>query len=188
MIKSKVIVLAGAMLALASAAALAAGLLTNGLPLVGAPSQNGATINPPNGLYTNVSPRNATVPVDTNLAAGLNPQSVSATAFQIAAIASELIANPVTSTVHAATSNTTAALVTTEALTTAAGATYTFTFTDSLLVAGAPAPLVAVYNGTNTGGALVVTSVTNATGSTVVVLTNNGTTALNGTILLAFHI
>jgi len=175
------------------------GWLSNGLPPIGAPVQNGVTVTANSiningtlsggeGLsYSNLT-ASALIPVDTETASGQVPQSVAATTFQIAAIASEIVSNTATSTVHAATLNTVAGLITTEALTTAAGSTYTFTLTNSLLVAGAPAPQVQVHSGTNTGGGFAVTSVTNATGSTVIVLTNTGTTAWNGTILIAFHI
>jgi hypothetical protein len=126
--------------------------------------------------------------MDVQTTAGQQPITVAVTAFQIAAAAAELIANTATSTVHAATLNTVAGLITTEALTTAAGATYTFTLTNSLLVAGAAAPEIVVKSGTNTAGIFQVTSITNATGSTVIVLTNIGTAAFNGTILIAFHV
>lgn len=172
----------------ASSAAFAAGLYTNGLPLIGAPTQNGVVQTAPNGIYTNLTARTSLIPIDTNLASGMAPQTVAASSFDVAALAAGLIKNQQTSTVHAATSNTNDVLVTTEALTTAVAATYTFTLTDSLVtLAGAPV-LVQVHDGTNTTPGLVVTSVTNAAGSVVVVLTNNGSAALNGTILLAFHV
>jgi alanine dehydrogenase len=93
-----------------------------------------------------------------------------------------------TSTVHAATSNTPGILVTTESLSTAAGADYTFTWTNSLLVAGSPAPSVSMIGLSNTGGQITLKSVTNAVGSTVIIWTNTGTTAFNGTMLIAGHI
>lgn len=175
------------------------GWITNGMPPIGAAVQNGVTVsaNPINVngtlsggealTYSNLGV-SALLPVDTELSSGGTPQTVAATAFQIASIAAELFANTATSTVHAATLNTVAGLITTEALTTAAGGTYTFTLTNSLLVAGAAAPQIQIRSGTNTGGGFTVTSVTNATGSCAIVITNSGTTALNGTILIAFHV
>jgi hypothetical protein len=40
----------------------------------------------------------------------------------------------------------------------------------------------------NTGGQITLKSVTNAVGSTVIIWTNTGTTAFNGTMLIAGHI
>lgn len=154
-------------------------------PLVSPLVTNTTTVSPV--PLTNL-PANALVAHDTELASGGTPQTVSATVFQACCAAMELIANQVTSTVHAATLNTVAGMITTESLSTAAGSTYTFTLTNSLLVAGAAAPSVQVKSGTNTGGGFQVTSVVNATGSTVISILNTGTTAFNGTILIGFHI
>ena len=165
-----------------------AGWQTNGLPIVTAPSLNGVLTTAPQGTYTNLT-QGALVAVDTEVIAGVAPQTVAATAFQIAStIAGAILVNTTTSTVHAATLNTVSGSIVTEALTTAAGSTYTFTLTNSLLVSGAAPPWVSVVFGTCTAGALVVTSVTNATGSTVIVFTNTGTVALNGTIVILFHL
>ena len=79
-------------------------------------------------------------------------------------------------------------MVITESLSTAAGADYTFTLTNSLLVAGARAPTFVIRNGSNTAGSMALKSITNATGSTVVIWTNVGTAALSGTMLIGWHI
>lgn len=170
------------------AVAFAAGLYTNGLPLVGAnffPAGTPAVA--PNGIYTDVL-ANSLLGVDTQLAGGQAPQTVAATAFQVATAAIFVAGNSATSTVHAATLNTDSGLITTESLSTAAGSTYTFTLTNSLITATSPQPMVSIHNGTNTGGFMTLTSVTNAAGSTTFVWTNTGTTALNGTVVIAFHI
>ena len=176
------------------------GWTTNGVQVVAPITVNGVLQQPPApnfNLTTNtvigtpqpltLLPSTALISADIQSGNGQQPTTAAATAFQIAAMAAALITNTATSTVHTATINTTEGLVTTEALTTAPGALYTFTLTNSLLVAGAPAPQVVVRNGTNTGGAFQVNSVTNATGSTVIVVQNVGPTALNGTVLIAFH-
>ncbi len=167
-------ILAG-VLALVATAAAAAGLLTNGLPDVAA--------NTPYSQVTSAS----RIPVDTNLTAGLNPASVGASPFQVAAIYAEAAANTATSTVHAATLNTRAGVIVTEALTTAAGATYTFTLTNSLITATST-PMVSMYSVTNTAGTITLTSITPAAGSVVFVWTNTGTAAFNGTMNVVFHI
>ena len=128
------------------------------------------------------------IPVDTQLPGGGIPQTVAFSLVSMAAFYASMLSSTATSTVHAATLNTPGGLITTESLSTAAGATYTFTLTNSLLVAGAPAPTVSMTGLTNTGGQITLTSVTNAVGSTVIVWTNTGTTAFNGTMLIAFHI
>ena len=165
----------------------AAGFLTNGLPTVGAPTVNGAGVSPPSGIVTELG-AGMTVPVDTNLANGQPPQSVSATIFQIAAVQSEIAANTATSTAGAATLNTLGGTITTESLSTAAGGTYSFVLTDSQLAATST-PQFAMYAKTNTGGSRPqIVSVTSASGSATVVFSNQGTTAWNGTMVIAFHL
>lgn len=164
-----------------------AGWLSPGVPLVSPGSANGTAATAPNGTYTNPLV-DCLVVVDTETSGGTSPQTVAMNLLQIASFALEFIVNTQTSTVHAATSNTSGGMVITEALTTAVAATYTFTLTNSLLIAGARAPTIVVRNGSSTAGQLAVTSVTNATGSTVIVFTNIGTAAVNGTILIGWHI
>lgn len=163
-----------------------AGELTNGLPLISAPLLNTVTQTVPNGLYSNLSAQ-ALIPVDTQLASGAQPQTVAATAFQVAALAGALINNTVTSTAGAATKNTTTGLIYTEALTTASGADYVMTLTNSLLTTTTPAPQIGVRSGTNTAGAFAVKSVVNGSGSSVITITNVGTAAFNGTLNIMFH-
>jgi hypothetical protein len=176
------------------------GLSTNGLPPVQPAIQNGATVivdgisvngTISGGLtpnYSNLIPTAVLVAADTYLAAGQPSQSVAPSAFQIAAAAASLIANTATSTVHTATLNTTAGYILTESLATAAGATYTFQLVNSLITAAAAIPQVQMQDGTNTGGATQVTSITNAAGTSTIVFTNSGTTAWNGTKVIAFHV
>ena len=78
--------------------------------------------------------------------------------------------------------------ITTEALTTAAAATYTLTITNSQ-IAAADHVYVSVDNGTNTQGAMVVQRVTPASGSVVIVLKNvHASEALNGTLKISFFV
>jgi hypothetical protein len=183
-------------LALGSAGlALAGGFLTNGYPTITATSTqaNGATspvtATAPNGIYTQLAVTTPLIPVDTNLAGGQSPQSVAASPFQIAAWALEAAANTATSTAGAATLNTKAGLITTEALTTAAGSTYTFTLTNSLVTVASAAPQVQIMSKSNTAvTSLQLVSATNAAGSVVWVFKNVGANALNGTMLIAFHV
>jgi hypothetical protein len=164
-----------------------AGEYTNGRPLVQALVQNGVTITPV--PLTNLPNASALLPADVPQPGGQQPITVAATAFQVAAAAAAMITNTVTSTVHTGTLNTTEGLMVTEALTTAAGATYTFQLVNSLIVSAAtPAPEVQMKNGTNTAGAAQVTSITNAAGTCTVVFTNTGTAAWNGTMLIPFHV
>jgi hypothetical protein len=93
-----------------------------------------------------------------------------------------------TSTTNAATINTQTGVITTEALTTAAGATYTMTLTNSLIQSGSIVN-VSVGKGTATAGMPVVAWVTPSTGTCVIILQNiHATNALNGTIKLAFSV
>jgi hypothetical protein len=69
----------------------------------------------------------------------------------------------------AATLNSICGTVTSESLTTAAGATYTLTLTNAFIAA---ADIVLVSLGTASGGTPVITSVTPAAGSVVIVVQN----------------
>jgi hypothetical protein len=93
------------------------GFLTNGLPML-----------------SQVAPR-MLVNADTQFQRGGQPQSIAATALQIAGAIGDCILNAATSTAGAVTQNTLGGLVTTEALTIAPGATYSFTLTNSQITA-----------------------------------------------------
>lgn len=89
-------------------------------------------------------------------------------------------------TTATATLNNMAGNVTSASLTTAAGGTYTLTLTNSNIAVGDQV-MVDVGNGTNSGGQPTVANVTPGAGQVVVVVQNiHGTTALNGTIIIAF--
>lgn len=91
-----------------------------------------------------------------------------------------------TATAGAATLNKMAGVVTSEALTTAAGAAYTLTLTDSA-IAAADIVLSSVADGTNTTAGLQVGEIKPAAGScTIEVWNRHATVALNGTIKISF--
>jgi hypothetical protein len=93
-----------------------------------------------------------------------------------------------TSTAAAATINAQTGLITTEALTTAAGSTYTMTLTNSAIAASSIV-LVTVGKGTATTGEPVVQFVTPAAGSVVILIRNvSAAAALNGTIKIGFKV
>lgn len=92
-----------------------------------------------------------------------------------------------TSTANAATINAQTGVITTEALTTAAGATYVMTLTNST-IAATSIVITTVGRGTNTGVGLVPLTVTPAAGSCVMIFQNPGLTALNGTIKIGFKV
>lgn len=150
---------------------------------------NNTTISEGNAPPATQVPSSALIPVDLQAGSGRQPTTVAATSFQIAAHTAGLIKNQATSTAGAQTLNTTSGLITTEALTTAPGATYTFVLTNSLITsATSAAPQVQIIDGTNTTGTAQINSVTNATGSSTFVFQNVGTSAWNGTKLIAFHV
>ena len=92
------------------------------------------------------------------------------------------------STAGAATINAQTGVITTEALTTAAGATYTMTLTNTYIKVGSIVN-VTVGKGTDTAGMPVVAFVTPAAGSAVIILQNvHAANALNGTILIGFSV
>lgn len=92
-----------------------------------------------------------------------------------------------TATSGAATVNALHGKVTSEALTTAQNAIYTLTVTNSA-IAAADIVLASVANGTNTQGSPVVTRITPADGSVVILVANlhASAQALNGTIVVSF--
>ena len=88
----------------------------------------------------------------------------------------------------AATLNKMAGVVTSEALTTAAGAEYTLTLTDSD-IAAADQVFASVSNGTSTAGTPAIATVTPSAGQAVIVVQNiHATAAFNGTIKIAFAV
>lgn len=98
----------------------------------------------------------------------------------------DVLTGSATSTAAAATVNTQSGQITTEALTTAAAATYSFTLTNSLIKATSVV-LVSVGKGTATTGEPAVHFVTPATGSAVIAIRNDAAAAaLNGTITINF--
>jgi len=91
-----------------------------------------------------------------------------------------------TATAGAATLNKNAGVVTSEALVTAAGATYTLTIANSAVTA-ADQVMASVAYGTSTTGSPAIMRVTPAAGSLVIVVQNiHASAALNGTIKIAF--
>lgn len=89
-------------------------------------------------------------------------------------------------TAGAATLNKASGIITSEALTTAAAATYTLTITDSS-IAAADQVFASVQFGTSTTGLPAITTITPAAGSLVIVVRNaHASAALNGTIKVSF--
>lgn len=88
----------------------------------------------------------------------------------------------------AATLNKDAGVVTSEALTTAAGATYTLTLTNSS-IAAADQVFASVQYGSATAGMPCITRVTPGSGSVVIIVQNiHASAALDGTIKIAFMV
>lgn len=107
----------------------------------------------------------------------------------------EVFSNPIdlthdvgTSTSGAATVDTQTGTITTEALTTAAGATYSFTLTNKLIATDSHIA-VTVGKGTATTGTMTVTWITPSTGSCVIIFQNiHASAAVNGTITISYVI
>lgn len=88
----------------------------------------------------------------------------------------------------AATLNQPSGVITSEALTTAAAATYTLTLTCAN-IAATDIVQCTLGNGTNTAGAPVINTVTPAAGSVVIVVKNvHASAALNGTLIFMFNV
>jgi hypothetical protein len=100
----------------------------------------------------------------------------------------ELGVRTAAATAGAATLNQLKGKITSEALTTAAGAAYTLTLTNSEIAAN-DIVLVSVANGTNTQGVVVQGLVTPAAGSCVITVQNeHASQALNGTLVVSFSV
>ena len=118
-----------------------------------------------------------------------DPSFTTVTASGLATVGSAKIdtgTKTATATAGAATLNKGAGVVTSEALTTAAGATYTLTITDSA-IAAADQVMASVAYGTSTTGTPAITRVTPGAGSVVIIVQNiHASAALNGTIKVSF--
>jgi hypothetical protein len=91
-----------------------------------------------------------------------------------------------TATAGAATLAQPSGIITSEALTTAAGATYTLTVTNST-IATTSQVYASVWNGTNSAGRPAITTVTPGSGTITIVVQNvHASAALNGTLKIAF--
>jgi hypothetical protein len=91
-----------------------------------------------------------------------------------------------TAVTGAATLNKASGKITTESLTTPAGAAYTLTLTNSA-IAAADTVYVSLANGTNSAGLPLVGLVTPAAGSVKIVVNNmHASAALNGTLVISF--
>lgn len=89
-------------------------------------------------------------------------------------------------TAGAATLNKQSGTITSESITTAAGASYTLTLTNSVVTA-ASRVFASADNGTNSQGELTVARITPAAGSVVILVKNvHASQALNGTIKINF--
>lgn len=93
-----------------------------------------------------------------------------------------------TSTAAAATIDHTGGVITTEALTTAAGAIYSMVLTNNCIHANSVV-IASVASGSNTTPGLVVSEVAPAEGSaTIKIMNSNASVALNGTIKISFFV
>lgn len=93
-----------------------------------------------------------------------------------------------TATAGAATLAKDAGVITSEALTTAGGAAYTLTLTNSG-IAAADQVFASVANGTNTQGIPVIGKITPGAGSVTIEVRNlHATEALNGTLKISFMV
>lgn len=93
-----------------------------------------------------------------------------------------------TATSGAATLNKMAGVITSESLTTAAGADYTLTLTNSD-IAAADQVFASVQDGSSTAGTPTIATVTPGTGQVVIVVQNiHASAAFNGTIKVSFAV
>lgn len=121
---------------------------------------------------------------------GVTVASMSASAISLNKAANNLVVDNGTATAasSAATLNKLAGKITSESLTTAAGAAETLTITNDQ-VAAADIVLCSVANGDNAAGIPMIGRVTPGAGSfTVTVENQHGTNAFNGTVVVSFFV
>lgn len=124
---------------------------------------------------------------DTYLGGGAYPQELGLTLFDIAALFAAM-SNTGTESSNAITLNASGGLITTASLTTAVGATYVITLTNSAILTTSVVR-ANVYNKSNVvPGAYIVSIGTPAAGSVVITLGNANLagTALSGTLFVPF--
>jgi hypothetical protein len=93
-----------------------------------------------------------------------------------------------TATAGAATLNKSAGVITSESVTTAAGASYTLTLTNST-IAAADQVFASIAFGTSTTGTPVISRVTPGAGSVVIIVRNvDASAAFNGTLKVAYGV
>jgi hypothetical protein len=162
------------------------GFLTNGLPMLG-------QVGP--AMFLNV---------DTDLPRGTNPQSVAASAFQVAAAIGDCLLNHETiaggAGPHSATSNTLGGYVTIGHLATDPMDEFIFelhnTLIDDWYLARGNIPEVGLYSGTNKGGLIhgcmyalmMLQSTTPVMHRVTWVFRNMGNTPLDGSMALFWHL
>lgn len=165
--------------------ALAAGMWTAGAPTV---PIVGTTTQP--GSYPQLTGTEL-LPFDTKLPNGAYPQSAAVNVGQLVMLGAAMGANTATMTGTGATATATlstqAGLLTSGAVTTAAGATQVLTLTNTMITTTSNLQ-AAAFLGASTAGRVQVTSIVPGSGSAVITITNIGTAALNGTYRLAFWI
>jgi hypothetical protein len=92
-----------------------------------------------------------------------------------------------TEAANAVTANGQAGVITTSALTTAGGANYAITWTDSFIVAGSTI-LLTLMGGTNTTKNITLQAVPGAGSATLTIYNNTAATALNGTVIIGYQV
>ena len=92
-----------------------------------------------------------------------------------------------TEAANAVTANGQAGVITTSALTTAGGASYAITWTDSFIVAGSTI-LLTLMGGTNTTKNITLEAVAGAGSATLTIYNNTAATALNGTVIIGYQV
>lgn len=150
-----------------------AGFPTNGLPIIGSTSAYYATVG------------NERLAADTYLASGASPQTLALTTFGVASLQAGMAANASTDVANAVTSNVLQGTITSASLSTAVGATYLITLTNST-VSATSIVRAAVFSKSNTTPGAYISSIVPAAGSVAITITNGGTAALNGTMVVPF--
>lgn len=125
---------------------------------------------------------------DTSIPVGATGIGTGVEAGSLSSLQLDIGTKTASATAGAATLNKDAGVITSEALTTAAGAQYTLTLTDSSIAAGDQV-MASVQYGSSTTGTPAVMTVTPGAGQVVIVIQNlHATAVLNGTIRISFMV
>jgi hypothetical protein len=141
------------------------------------------------------------IPLDTEFPRGMNPASIAGSALQVAGVLAECMMNQSTEAGGTAAGTSFGGMTVTGALSGAPGVHYVLTLTNPLItqeyINAGGVPEAGIYSGSNTGGSvpplgmtanMTMLSTVPSVGQVVFTWRNDGDSALNGTMVVVWHL